>query len=198
MALYSVETYGELQPHLQEEWLITNGIGGFASGTIVGCNTRRYHGLLCAALLPPVGRVMMLNRLGEIIRVQGRNETPIELSVNQFGNTFHPRGDRYLRRFDLEAALVRWDYEIDGIRIIKEIQMSWQNNAVGIRYTIEPDDKTVELSLLPFVRMMDFHALRHEKEAFIESHGPRQARNVGGCRFISSAAGLVVWTDLRH
>ena len=189
MALYSVETYGELQPHLQEEWLITNGIGGFAAGTVVGCNTRRYHGLLCAALLPPVGRVMMLNRLAEIIRVQGSDQTPIELSVNQFGNTFHPRGDRYLRRFDLEAALVRWDYEIDGIRIIKEIQMSWQNNAVGIRYTVEPDDKTVELSLLPFVRMMDFHALRHEKEAFIESHGPRN------CSIASGAGKLAMSAD---
>ena len=142
MSLYSVETYGELRPHLDEEWLITNGIGGFASGTVVGCNTRRYHGLLCAAMLPPVGRIMMLNRLGEIIRVRGRDEITVELSVNQFGDAFHPRGDRYLRRFDLEEALARWEYEIGGIRVIKEIQMPWRNNAVGIRYTVEPGTRT--------------------------------------------------------
>jgi predicted glycogen debranching enzyme len=173
MALYSVETYGELHPHLEEEWLITNGIGGFASGTLVGCNTRRYHGLLCAAMVPPVGRIMMLNRLAEIIRVGTGDEMTLELSVNQFGDIFHPRGDRYLRRFDLETDLARWEYEAGGIRVIKEIQMSWQKNAVGIRYTVDPGDRDVELSLLPFVRMMDFHALRHEKEAFDESHGPR-------------------------
>ena len=123
MALYSIETRGELEPHLQEEWLITNGLGGFASGTVVGCNTRRYHGLLCAAMTPPVGRIMMLNRLGEIIRLPGPQDLPLEFSICQFADTFHPRGDRYLRRFDLETTLARWEYEVEGIRVIKEIQM---------------------------------------------------------------------------
>jgi predicted glycogen debranching enzyme len=181
MALYSIETRGELEPHLQEEWLITNGLGGFASGTVVGCNTRRYHGLLCAAMTPPVGRIMMLNRLGEIIRLPGPQDLPLEFSICQFADTFHPRGDRYLRRFDLETTLARWEYDIEGIRVVKEIQMPWRNNAVGIRYTIDPQRKqadraspsAIELSLLPLVRMMDFHALRHEKAVFDESHGPR-------------------------
>jgi predicted glycogen debranching enzyme len=166
---------------LQEEWLITNGLGGFASGTVVGCNTRRYHGLLCAAMTPPVGRIMMLNRLGEIIRLPGPQDLPLEFSICQFADTFHPRGDRYLRRFDLETTLARWEYDIEGIRVVKEIQMPWRNNAVGIRYTIDPQRKqadraspsAIELSLLPLVRMMDFHALRHEKAVFDESHGPR-------------------------
>jgi predicted glycogen debranching enzyme len=173
MPLYSIETYGELRPHLQQEWLVTNGIGGFASGTIVGCNARRYHGLLCAALMPPVGRFMMLNRMGEILKVRGR-PVPYELSINQFGDKFHPRGDRYLRRFDLETELARWEYEIDGIRVSKEIQMPWRKNVTGIRYTIDPVGNEVELSVLPFVRMMDFHALRREKANFQESHGPRK------------------------
>jgi predicted glycogen debranching enzyme len=173
MALYSVETYGELHPHLEEEWLITNGIGGFASSTVVGCNTRRYHGLLCAAMVPPVGRIMMLSRIAELVRVRAGDDVTYELSVNQFGDTFHPRGDRYLRRFDLEPELVRWEYEAGGVRIVKEIQMPWGKNATGIRYTIEPGDAQVEISLLPFVRMLDFHALRHEKQKFDESHGTR-------------------------
>ena len=97
MPLYSIETYGELHPHLEQEWLLTNGLGGFASGTVVGCNTRRYHGLLCGATLPPVGRILMLNRLGEILRIQPREDEPLELSINQFGDQFHPRGDRFLR-----------------------------------------------------------------------------------------------------
>jgi predicted glycogen debranching enzyme len=173
MPLYSVETYGELRPHIQEEWLITNGIGGFASGTVVGCNARRYHGLLCAALLPPVGRIMMLNRLGEILKIRGK-PVPFELSINQFGDKFHPRGDRYLRRFDLEIELARWECEVEGIRISKEIHMVWGRNITGIRYTIDPGKNEVEFSVLPFVRMMDFHALRREKVQFVESHDQRQ------------------------
>jgi predicted glycogen debranching enzyme len=173
MPLYSIETYGELRPYLQHEWLVTNGIGGFASGTIVGCNARRYHGLLCAALMPPVGRLMMLNRFAELLKVRGKPVT-YELSINQFGDKFHPRGDRYLRRFDLERSLARWEYEIDGIRVSREIQMLWRKNVTGIRYTIDPAGNEVEFSVLPFVRMMDFHALRHEKAQFNESHEARK------------------------
>src|SRR3954452_12748901 len=80
MPLYTIETHGELQPHIEQEWLLTNGLGGFASSTVVGCNTRRYHGLLCAATLPAVGRVMLLNRIGEILKVDGSKELQ-ELSV---------------------------------------------------------------------------------------------------------------------
>src|SRR5436309_15833071 len=64
-ALYTIDTAGRLEPAASQEWLLTNGLGGFASGTVVGCNTRRYHGLLVAATLPPVGRIVALNRLGE-------------------------------------------------------------------------------------------------------------------------------------
>ena len=161
MSLYSIETYGELEPHIREEWLVANGLGGYAAGTVVGCNTRRYHGLLVAATIPPVGRIMLLNRLEELIRVGRQADGILEFSINQFGQLFHPRGDKYLRRFDLESDLVRWEYEIEGIRIIKQLQMSWQNNAVGIRYSIDAGNQQVELSLLPFVRLLDFHALRH-------------------------------------
>src|SRR6476660_9177959 len=68
-AAFHVQTEGLLHPWVRREWLLTNGIGGFASSTVVGCNIRRYHGLLVAATLPPVGRVMLLNRIGEILKV---------------------------------------------------------------------------------------------------------------------------------
>src|ERR1700729_2720718 len=141
MAIYSVETYGELRPHLEEEWLLTNGLASYAAGTVVGCATRRYHGLLCGATLPPVGRVMLLNRIGEILNVEGQADRLLELSICQFGNDFHPRGDRYLRRFDLDDGIARWNYDVEGIRICKEVQLLWQKNAVGIRYQIEPGEQ---------------------------------------------------------
>jgi predicted glycogen debranching enzyme len=161
MSLFTIETNGQLEPHIKQEWLLTNGLGGFASSTVVGCNTRRYHGLLCAATLPPVGRIMALNRLGEILTLDGNSDRLLELSINQFANRFHPRGDRYLRRFDLDDT-ARWEFDVEGVRIVKELQFLWLQNVAVVRYTIEPDRKrAVQFSVLPFVSLRDFHALRH-------------------------------------
>jgi predicted glycogen debranching enzyme len=155
--LYSIETYGELRPGLSQEWLLTNGLGGFAASTVVGCNTRRYHGLLCAATLPPVGRKMMLNRVAEFVTI---DDTPaVELSINQFNDRFHPRGDRYLRRFSTDAV-VRWEYDVNGVTVVKELQLLWQRNTAVLRYTIEPGRRHVEFQFAPFVSLRDFHALR--------------------------------------
>ena len=161
MALYSIETQGQLHPFISYEWLLTNGQGAFSSSTVVGCNTRRYHGLLCAAITPPVGRMMTLNRIGELIYLDGRSDEFRELSINQFRSSLHPRGDRLLRRFELNQ-IARWEYFVEGVRVVKELQLLWRRNTIGIRYTIEPEgQRQVELRLLPFVSMRDFHALRH-------------------------------------
>ncbi len=194
MPLYTIETYGELQPALTQEWLVTNGLGGFAGSTVVGCNTRRYHGLLCAATLPPVGRLMLLNRLGETLSLDGKTDKLLEFSINQFGHIFHPRGDLYLRRFILHNAFVRWEYDVEGIRIVKELQMPWMKNAVGVRYSIDPGEHTAELSLLPFVRMMDFHTLRHDKVKFDETaHEQNWSVTCGSARLhMTSDAGTFV------
>jgi predicted glycogen debranching enzyme len=156
---YSIETNGHLEPHLSQEWLLTNGLGGFASSTVVGCNTRRYHGLLVAATLPPVGRVMTVNRVGESLRFDGDDRLR-EFSVNQFAEGFHPHGEQYLRRFGLWDT-ARWEYDVEGIRVVKELQLLWMKNVAALRYTVEPPrGRRVELSLQPFVSLRDFHHSR--------------------------------------
>src|SRR5215211_439204 len=121
--LYTIHTHGELQPHLEQEWLLTNGIGAFSFGSVVGCNTRRYHGLLCAAVFPPLGRMMTLSRMGEILYLDGRLDPMLELSINQFQDGgFHPHGDRYLRKFELGRHAV-WHYDVEGVEVIKEVQL---------------------------------------------------------------------------
>jgi predicted glycogen debranching enzyme len=156
---YSIETHGRMDPHLSQEWLLTNGLGGFASSTVVGCNTRRYHGLLVAATLPPVGRVMAVNRIGESLRVEGDDRTH-EFSVNQFAEGFHPHGEQYLRRFSLWDT-ARFEYDVVGVRVVKEVQLLWMKNVTAVRYTVEPPrGKKVELGLQPFVSLRDFHHLR--------------------------------------
>jgi predicted glycogen debranching enzyme len=160
MQHYSIETYGELQPHVNKEWVLTNGLGGFAGSSIVGCNMRKYHGLLCAATLPPVGRIMALTRIGEIVKIDGSEEL-LELSINCFGTIFHPRGDKYLRRFEL-GDTARFTYDVNGVQVIKEVLLLWKQNVVAIRYTINPGKHKVELDLLPFLSLRDFHGERRK------------------------------------
>jgi predicted glycogen debranching enzyme len=158
--MYTIQTAGKLRPALEQEWLLTNGLGAFADGTVAGCNTRRYHGLLCAATLPPVGRILALSRVGEILLLDSRPNDMLELSVNQFAERFHPRGDKYLQTFELDD-IARWTFQVEGVEVIKEVQLAWMKNAVGIRYTIRPSAGTsLEFGLLPFVAMRDFHTLR--------------------------------------
>src|SRR3954468_22929746 len=136
MALYAIDTFGHLEPFLRREWLLTNGLGGYASGTVVGCNIRKYHGLLVAATIPPVGRVNTLSRLGEVVILDGDVEAPLELAVNQFRDNFYPRGERYLRRFELRDT-AKWIYDVNEVRITKELQLPWLKNVAAVRYTIE-------------------------------------------------------------
>src|SRR5260221_10947666 len=81
---------------LSREWLETNGLGGFASSTITGLNTRRYHGLLTAATTPPTGRVLLLAKLEETVVVDGQR---YELAANEYSGAIHPRGYEYLQEF---------------------------------------------------------------------------------------------------
>lgn len=162
MPMYSIRTDESLDAMLQKEWLLTNGLGSFASSTIVGCNERRYHGVLVAALLPPLGRFMTVNRIGEIVCVDGDRQHLLEFSVNQFRDQFHPRGDQYLKLFELDTDFARWHYELPGAKIVKTLTLPWRENRAIISYAIEPTSaKRVELSLLPMVSLRDFHALRH-------------------------------------
>src|SRR5690348_12346616 len=98
---------------LKREWLETNGIGGFASSTIWGMNTRRYHGLLTAATKPPVGRMVLLSKLEETIVVNGEC---FELSTNRYPGVLHPHGFDYLVNFRLDPFPV-FCYDIGGIQI---------------------------------------------------------------------------------
>jgi predicted glycogen debranching enzyme len=162
MPTFRVETYGELSPWINREWLLTNGTGSFASSTVAGANTRRYHGLLVAATLPPVGRVLALSRLAETVAIED-HVTPIELSLNYFQSHLIPRGDRYLRSFEVDYT-ARFEYDADGVRIRKEILLCWGKPTVGIRYTIDPGrSKQVELRVQPFVALRDFHALMRKE-----------------------------------
>ncbi len=144
-----------------KEWLETNGLGGFASSTILGLNTRRYHGLLVAATKPPVGRVVMLSKLEETL-VVGRER--FDLSANRYPGTVHPQGFQYLNEFRLDP-FPTFVYEVEGLRLEKTVFMVHGENATVIEYKLRrggassPSDITLELR--PLIAFRDYHSTTH-------------------------------------
>jgi len=139
---------------LSKEWLRANRIGAYASSTPAGCNTRRYHGLLVAATVPPVGRLCALSSLGEQVEVNGQR---YDLATNEFDGTFAPRGVDGLVEFrdDVAATFI---YRVGGLELTKEVLLAERDNAVAIRYTLRGG--AARMTLWPFAALRDFHGLR--------------------------------------
>jgi predicted glycogen debranching enzyme len=105
----------DLSAAIRREWLETNGIGGFASSTIAGINTRRYHGLLVAATTPPAGRMVLLSKLEKTVVIDGRR---YELSANCYPGVVHPQGYRHLKEFRLDPFPVfTYDERVSAPRV---------------------------------------------------------------------------------
>jgi predicted glycogen debranching enzyme len=132
------------------EWLVANGLGGYASGTVSGVITRRYHGLLIAALPGPFGRMVMLSHLAEQVRFpDGRR---IEIGGRErLGDAPDAHGTGYLTEFRLELGLPVWRYDVEGLVIEKRVFMSHMQNTVHIIYELMSGANTIELALRPSV-----------------------------------------------
>jgi len=122
LVAFGREICGDLSASLRREWLVTNGLGGYASGTVAGASTRRYHGLLVAALTPPAGRTVLVGGLVEWVSRRGRR---YPLSTHEFGDhTIDPRGYRCLEEFALEGMLPVWTFALDDALLEKRIWMA--------------------------------------------------------------------------
>ena len=142
---------------MQREWLVTNGLGGFASGTVAGCLTRRYHGLLLAALQPPLGRTLLLAKLDETLRV-GDNDFALYTN-NWTGGVEHPPGCGLLRRFDLVLGVPTWTFEFAGCRLIKRIWMEPRQNTTYVQYELKDAPCAFTLTCKALVNYRDYHSL---------------------------------------
>ena len=143
------------------EWLETNGLGGWASSTISGANTRRYHGLLVAATKPPVGRLVLLSKLEETIIVDGNR---YELATNRFPGTLHPRGYEFLQSFSKDL-FPQFDYEIAGVRLRKTIAAVNGENTTLVLYETADSPAECTLELRPFIAGRDYHSLTRANDA---------------------------------
>jgi predicted glycogen debranching enzyme len=175
MIQFTKETCGNLDAALRREWLETNGLGGFASSTIIGLNTCRYHGLLVAATKPPVGRVVMLSKLEETLFIENQ---PFDLSANRYPGVVHPQGFRYLKQFRLDPFPV-FTYEIEGIEIEKSVFMNHGENSTVVHYELKKNNhperiKNLRLELRPLIAFRDYHSTTHENGAINREIEQRQ------------------------
>ncbi len=148
------------------EWLETNGVGGYASSTVAGAHSRRYHGLLIAATKPPLGRMVLLSKFEETLVSDGER---FELSSNQYPGTVQPDGYKYQTGFRLDPFPV-WTFEVNGIRLEKTIFMAHGENTTVGMWTVlnRPEISNLEckIELKPLLAFRDHHHLRHENANF--------------------------------
>lgn len=156
-AIVSVATGDRsIEDLLGKEWLLTNSRGGYASSTIVGCNTRRYHGLLIGSLHPPVNRIMALAGCLEMVVLKGQR---FNLSTFEFKDRFAPAGFGHIKRFRRDVG-VHFDYQLNSLGLTKSVYLLRDSDTVALVYDFAGVAEPVEFILRPFVGLRDFHALQ--------------------------------------
>jgi len=147
------------------EWLETNGIGGFAMGTVSGASTRRYHSMLTAATKPPLGRIRTVSKFEETLFLDGR---VFELSTNRFPGAVHPEGYKLISEFRLDPFPI-WRCEVDGNVLERKLFMAHGSNTTVCRWEVVDRADGVEdirLEVRPLVAFVDYHHMRRENNQF--------------------------------
>src|SRR5437764_8616658 len=151
------EICGDLDAGLRREWLVTNGLGGYASGTVAGINTRSYHGLLVAALTPPVARTVLVGGLVEGVAYDGRR---YPLCAHEYASgTIDPHGYQHLQSFALQGVLPVWVFALADALLERRVWMGDSANTTYISYRLLRGTGPVDLEVRPLVTYRSFHAL---------------------------------------
>ncbi len=158
---FTAEDVGDPVQMLGREWLVTNGLGGFASGTLGGVPTRRYHALLVSALPAPLGRSVMLSHVYEWLRLPDGTRSEIGLR-EQSGDALAWPGTQRLREFRLENGLPVWRYELPGTSFEKRVLMPHRQNTVYVSYNLISGQGTVRLKLRPVLHFRPLEGSVHE------------------------------------
>lgn len=167
---HTIDFEGDALNDLRREWLLTNGTGAFALGSVPNINTRRYSGLFIAAMNPPVGRVVALNQMLEQLWLDPSPAAkPIEFSSNQFRDNVGrdiqaPQGHTMLEMFE-RGLSVKWSYRYESVTFTRELFLHWKQQAITLRYVIQGLDAAAlgkdgaTLRLSPMLTLRDFHSL---------------------------------------
>jgi predicted glycogen debranching enzyme len=152
----TTQDLSHLEDAIKKEWLITNGLGGYASSTVLGVNTRKYHGLLVAALHPPGDRTVCLSKLDEDLIV---GDSVFRLGTNEFQGNFFPNGHVFLKEFCV-APYPKYTYDAGGLRVEKTIFMPRGKNAVATLYRLTNGNGVdMKARIFPILPCRHFHAV---------------------------------------
>jgi predicted glycogen debranching enzyme len=146
----------------QKEWIYPNGLGGYASSSIIGTNTRRYHGLLVASFNPPTERRVLVSRVAEELYYDAENY--VELSTNQYPNAIDPKGFQYFEKFNRQP-LPEAHFSFEGYQVKKTVFMVQDSNTTVVQYA-NVGLKPFKLKLKPFLVYRDYHSLMHQNDYF--------------------------------
>jgi predicted glycogen debranching enzyme len=158
------ETCRNLEPAVRREWLVTNGLGGYASGTVAGVNTRRYHGLLIASLNPPVQRMVLLAALEEWLIAPDGERRPLS-AQEYWDGTVYPDGFRFLDAVEIDGMLPTFRWAVDGRIIEKRIWMEHGISRTVVTYRLVAGPP-LSLQLRPLFAHRDYHEQRHGQGGF--------------------------------
>jgi predicted glycogen debranching enzyme len=194
--LFGSEILSNLEKATSLEWVVTNGLGGYASSSILGVNTRKYHGVLVASFNPPVDRRVMLSKLDEQLLINGE---VYPLSANEFSNGVYPEGYKNLKSFS-RFPFPTFSYSIDKVKLRKTILMPHQKNATVIFYEASsPLKERVTLQISPLVNSRHFHAVTDKNKlewSFIQKASEQkttlQIANPQSALILSSSSGQYI------
>ncbi len=141
-----------LENGLKREWIISNGIGGYASSTIIGINTRKYHGLLIAPTAPPAGRQLVLSKIDEMIEIDGEQH----ILYSNMNKDYISKGYKYLESFQKEYMPI-FTYKVGDIEIEKTICLEYKKNTLAINYKIRNKNHDTKLTLAPLLNFRNYH-----------------------------------------
>ncbi|MCL2640112.1 MAG: amylo-alpha-1,6-glucosidase, partial [Phycisphaerales bacterium] len=162
----NTEQCRNLETAINTEWLCTNSLGGYASGTVAGANTRKYHGHLVVALKPPVQRYVILSHVEDriIIDTAGESAEPTfyDLSTNEFVDVVHPHGYRNLISFELRDGCPVWRYQAGVAILEKSITLIPGEDTVLLRYELLKGKGKFRLQIHPMLAGRDFHGTIQE------------------------------------
>lgn len=150
--------YKTFQAGIEREWVITNGLGGYAGSSIIGAHTRKHHGMLIASLHPPVERFLILSKINESISIENRTYS---FATNQRPGGWNEEGQKYLQRF-IYDELPHFVYYVEGTFVTKTVAFEFEKNTISISYEIENGEKEATLSLTPLFNYRD-HNDRSER-----------------------------------
>ena len=164
---HRIDLVGDAMSLIEREWLVTNGTGAYAMGTVPGLNTRRYHGLCVAVTRPPVGRVVALNQTLE--HLVCHDGTVLPFSCFQFrdgasNDIVTPEGFHGLKYF-AKGTVVVWHYERNGFSFTRRLILHWMQQAATLHYHLEGPEQPVTLMISPMLTLRDFHGLLRYRPA---------------------------------